>query len=413
MKIVISSGHGSIVRGARGYPVPPQLDEVDQARRVVETVAEYLRSVGVTVVTLHDNVSTSQSANLNWITSHHNAAFGGAGHDWDLSIHFNAYDGSAHGTEVLYVTQESMARKLSDAISAAAGTTNRGPKYRGDLAFLNNTNEPACLIETVFCDHTGDSNAYNDNYEELCRAIAETLSGEQIDEHPPIEPPIDTEPPPTGVPQTGTVVNLTAGDTLNVRASSSSSSPIIGKADNNDLVTVVASAYNGETLWYKLKFGDDHMAGVAVYGWASASYIDVENEVPEAEGEWHSGITATEFGGGGDDQDSAYPDVDWINDNTHGVALPYKWKDTPRPRVIVRGPAGEVETDIVDLGPWNLDDDGYVLGSARPMVETQYEEGTEAENGQVPTNDAGIDLTPPVARAVGVSGKGKVSWRFA
>jgi hypothetical protein len=81
--------------------------------------------------------------------------------------------------------------------------------------------------------------------------------------------------------------------------------------------------------------------------------------------------------------------------------------------VIVKGPKGEVIADIVDLGPWNLDDENYVLGTSRPMVETQYAEGTPAENGQVPTNDAAIDLTPPIASAVGISGKGKVSWRFA
>ena len=413
MKIVISSGHGKYIRGASGYPVPPQLDEVDQARRVVETVAGYLRGVGVTVVTLHDNVSTSQSANLNWITSHHNAE---GSHDWDVSVHFNAYNGSAHGVEVLYVTQESMAKKLVDAMAAAGHLTNRGPKYRGDLAFLNNTNEPAVLLETCFCDNTGDSNLYNQHYDAICRAVAETLSGKTVGEQPPVEPPVEppTEPPPaTGDPQTGTVHSLVAGDTLNIRAGSSSSSPIIGKAENADLVTVVASTWNGDTEWYKLKFGDDHMAGVAVYGWASAAYIDVEGDIPGAEGEWHSNITATEFGGGGDDQDSAYPDIDWIDSNTRGVALPYKWKESPRPKVTVRGPAGEITTDIVDLGPWNLDDQEYVLGTARPMVETQYEEGTQAENGQVPTNDAAIDLTPPIAAAVGISGKGKVSWKLA
>jgi hypothetical protein len=408
MKIVISSGHGKYIRGASGYPVPPQLDEVDQARRVVETVAEYLRLAGVTVVTLHDNSSTSQSANLSWITSHHNSQ---GPHDWDISVHFNAYDGSAHGTEVLYVTQESMARDLSAAISSAGHFTNRGPKYRGDLSFLNNTNEPAVLLETCFCDNTGDSNLYNQHYDAICRAIAETLSGEQIDEQPPVEPPV--EQPPSGEPQTGTVHGLSAGDTLNIRASSSSSSPIIGKAENNDLVTVVSSAMNGDTKWYKLKFGDDHMAGVAVYGWGSSAYIEVAQDPPVAEDEWHSNITATEFGGGSDSQDSAYPDIDWVTSTTRGVALPYKWKTTPRPRVIVRGPGGEVETNIVDLGPWNLDDDGYVLGGERPMVETQYENGIPAENGQVPSNDAAIDLTPPIAAAVGISGKGKVSWRLA
>ena len=153
------------------------------------------------------------------------------------------------------------------------------------------------------------------------------------------------------------------------------------------------------------------MSGVAVYGWAAGDYIDPHGEIPTEE--WHENITATEFGGGGDDQDSAYPDIDWINSATMGVALPYKWKTTPRPKVVVSGPMGETTTDVVDLGPWNLDDEGYVLGTARPMAEQQYKNGTSAQNGQVPTNDAGIDLTEPIARIVGVSGKGKVRWKFA
>ena len=38
MRVVISSGHGKHIRGASGY-----IDEVDEARKVVETVADYLR----------------------------------------------------------------------------------------------------------------------------------------------------------------------------------------------------------------------------------------------------------------------------------------------------------------------------------------------------------------------------------
>jgi hypothetical protein len=175
---------------------------------------------------------------------------------------------------------------------------------------------------------------------------------------------------------------------------------------------VVAQAHNADTLWYQLKFGDDHMAGVAVYGWAAARYIDVDGQVPEAEGEWRSNITATEFGGGSDAQDSAYPDIDYINDDTVGVALPYKWAGE-RPQIHVRGPGGEITCDVVDLGPWNIDDPNYVLNGERPLVEQQYDDKTEAQNGQVPTNNAAIDLTPPVADAVGISGKGTVQWKFA
>jgi N-acetylmuramoyl-L-alanine amidase len=403
-KVAISSGHGLYVRGASGSPVPPQLDEVNEARKVVDRVAQLLGCVK-----FHDNSSTSQSANLNAITNWHNKQ----SRDLDVSVHFNAYDHSAHGVEVLYVTQQSLAAELSAEIAEVGQFTNRGAKKRTDLAFLNNTNKPAILVETCFCDNTGDSNKYNQYFESICQSIAEIIGDTMIEEPP--EEIIDPEPPDPEEPGTdqltGTVHGLAAGDVLNIRASSSSSSPIIGRAVNGDLVTVIGSAMNGSTQWYKLQFGDDHMAGVAVYGWAAASYIQVDGEPPESGAQWHTDITATEFGGSGDDQDSAYPDIDWINSSSKGIALPYKWSGT-RPRVTIRGPSGETTCDIIDLGPWNLDDDMYVLNGERPLVETQYEDGTEAQNGMVPSNDAAIDLTPPIAKAVGISGKGKVSWRF-
>jgi hypothetical protein len=181
MKIAISSGHGKYVRGASGSPVPPQLDEVNEARRVVETTADYLRSVDVGVVTFHDNTSHDQNTNLHTITNWHN----NQARDLDVSIHFNAFDGSAHGTECLYVTQQGLASKVAGAIATASGLTNRGGKYRSDLFVLNNTDEPAILAEICFCDNTGDSNIYNDHYEDICRALAEAISGQAIGAPPP------------------------------------------------------------------------------------------------------------------------------------------------------------------------------------------------------------------------------------
>jgi len=408
MKIAISSGHGLYVRGASGY-----VDEVDEARRVVEQVAVNLRSMGVGVQTFHDNVSTSQSENLNRIVNWHNSQT----RDLDCSTHFNAYVSTTKpmGVEVLYVTQESLARKVSAAIADAGDFIDRGPKYRADLAFLNNTNKPAILIETCFCDSKADTDNYNRLFDAICIAIAESTSGQTLGEpeQPPEQPPEGERPPLPQPPQTGTVHGLVPGDVLNIRATASSSSPIIGIADNNDLLTVVGYAMNGDTKYYKCQWGDPHMAGIAVYGFASAAYVTVEGDVDPIEQGWHDDIEATEFGSGSDNQDSAYPDIDWINDTTRGVALPYKWKETPRPKVVVKGPSGEIETEIVDLGPWNLDDQNYVLGAARPLAEEQYANRTEAQNGQVPTNRAGIDLTPPIADAIGISGKGSVSWRFA
>jgi N-acetylmuramoyl-L-alanine amidase len=187
MRIAISSGHGKHIRGARGQPVPPQLDEVDEARHVVDRVWELLADVGC--VKFHDDVSTTQSENLDRIVSWHNDQ----DRTLDVSVHFNCYDHSANGTEVLYVTQGDLADEVSEAIALAGGFTNRGAKYRDDLAFLNGTDEPAILIEVCFCDHTGDSERYRQNFEQICHAIAETITGSDVGWRPPGHgrPPIE------------------------------------------------------------------------------------------------------------------------------------------------------------------------------------------------------------------------------
>jgi hypothetical protein len=196
--IVISSGHGKYVRGASGY-----LDEVDEARRVVNRVAELLNEAGVLARTYHDDTSKSQSENLDRIVDKHNSY----SRDLDISVHFNAYETTSKpmGVEVLYVTQEALASSLSAAMAAAEGLPNRGGKYRGDLAFLNGTSEPAILIETCFVDSSADSTAYEDTFEALCRTIAETVGEVSIGappDRPPVEPPQrpPVEPPnPPGV----------------------------------------------------------------------------------------------------------------------------------------------------------------------------------------------------------------------
>jgi len=182
--VFISSGHGLHVRGAAGLPVPPQLDEVDEARKMVDHIAELLRDRGVGVSVFHDNESRDQQSNLNAIVAAHNCA----SRQLDISVHFNAFDGNAHGTEVLYVTQEDLACELSSAIASAGHFTNRGGKLRNDLKFLNSTEMPAVLIETAFCDHTGDSNLYRENFEDICEAVACVIGGEAEDEDRPDRP---------------------------------------------------------------------------------------------------------------------------------------------------------------------------------------------------------------------------------
>ena len=181
--ICISSGHGLYIRGASG-PEPYGIDEVDEARKVVEATAELMRERGVDVLTYHDDVSTTQDENLHRIVDWHNSQI----RSLDVSCHFNCYNTTAHGTEVLYVNEDVLAEDLSAVIADALGITNRGPKYRSDLFFLNQTSEPAVLLEICFCDHEGDCGAYEDEFEELCDGIADVIAGPGKAERPPVEP---------------------------------------------------------------------------------------------------------------------------------------------------------------------------------------------------------------------------------
>jgi len=221
------------------------------------------------------------------------------------------------------------------------------------------------------------------------------------------------EHPPRPVEVAAVVYDLAEGDLLNIRASASSSAPIIGTAENGDHVTVVGDAYNGSTRWFRLRFGKKRGSDVEVYGWAIGTYLR-RLGVPDDRELWRENITATVFGHAGDEQEGAYGG--WIDEDTFGVSFPYKWRNEPRPEAIIIERNGKrIEAPIVDVGPWNTDDPRYVIDGRRPMAETQYAHGIEAQNGMVPSNDAGIDLTEPVATALGISlaeGHGKVRWKF-
>jgi uncharacterized protein (TIGR02594 family) len=117
-----------------------------------------------------------------------------------------------------------------------------------------------------------------------------------------------------------------------------------------------------------------------------------------------TGITATQFGGQGDANASAYGGT--VDPNKPGVALPFRFAGA-RPQVRVWSGTRSVVCDIVDVGPWYPSARGgadpYWQGGARPRAESDTR-----------TNGAGIDLTPAAWAAIGAAGrgKGKVDWEF-
>ncbi len=201
LKVVISSGHGKYIRGAAG-PSPWGLDEVNEARKVVEQTATVLRGMGVTVTTFHDDISDDQDENLNRIVDFHNDQ---GTHDLDISVHFNSADFSGSdqtsdpvGVEVFYQSNagKEYATKTVNAIAAASGLKNRGPKT-GNLFFLSHTNQTANLEEICFVNSRADVDIYHAKFNAICNALAESISGKKVQPGAPETKPPTTPKPPT------------------------------------------------------------------------------------------------------------------------------------------------------------------------------------------------------------------------
>lgn len=173
--VAISSGHGLYVAGASGF-----INEVEEARKVVDKVTDLLQNSGVTVHKFHDNTSRNQRDNINRIVRFHNSK----NRSLDVSVHFNAFkktDGPM-GVEVLYYSENGriVAEKVATAISKASGLKNRGAKRRTNLGFLKGTNKPAILIEVCFVDSKADVNIYRNKFDAICKVIAESITGKKV-----------------------------------------------------------------------------------------------------------------------------------------------------------------------------------------------------------------------------------------
>lgn len=167
--ITISPGHWKIGTGARDL-----IDEVTEARKVVNRVIEILRASGIVTNHVEDNTSINQQQNLAYLVKQHNAT----NRKLDVSIHFNSsarkVDGI--GTECLYYDQKELATKVSSAIATAGKLKDRGAKEHKELAFLNGTDKPAILIEVCFVSSEYDCKMYKQNFEVICQEIVKELA---------------------------------------------------------------------------------------------------------------------------------------------------------------------------------------------------------------------------------------------
>ena len=192
-QVNISSGHSINCQGAADI-----INEVTEARKVVDRVYEIIKASGKQCYKYHDT-SSSSTQNLVNIVNWHNGFKDGV----DVSIHFNAYThiNKPMGTEVCYYSNSSLAAAVSKEVATAGGFINRGAKQRTGLYFLKHTNKPAILIEVCFVDSVADVNLYRANFERICQAIAKSLIGSVVAQAPTTSTPVATAPTPAPKPK--------------------------------------------------------------------------------------------------------------------------------------------------------------------------------------------------------------------
>ena len=184
MKMNVHAGHnpdGKRACGAIGI-----IKESTENRKVCKEVIRLLRENGVTVY----NCTVDDGKDVGDVVykivnkcNKHNV-------DFDMSIHFNSGakdkkgNDKSTGVEVLIrsdVNKElvQMANRICKSVSKL-GFKNRGIKYRKDLYFLNNTNDPALLVECCFVDDKDDIELYN--YKTMAKAIVEGVLDKTLSE---------------------------------------------------------------------------------------------------------------------------------------------------------------------------------------------------------------------------------------
>lgn len=161
-----------------GHNAPPDtgasgIRQEDQLTREVGTrVISKLRALGNTVVDCTParafSVTNSLYQRINAANVNRVDAF--------VSIHFNAFNGRAYGTEVFAISAAGrrMGQPVVDRI-AALGFFKRGLKNGAHLYVLRNTIAPAILVECCFCDSALDMSLYNPD--SMSDAIVQGLTG--------------------------------------------------------------------------------------------------------------------------------------------------------------------------------------------------------------------------------------------
>ena len=183
MKVFVNPGHKP---GLDSGAVNPDsgMQEADVALAVGELVVKYLTAAGVDCVILQSNSLNGEDEDEDNPSICRTANESGA--DIFVSIHCNAANGAAYGTEVEVYSYNSteateLGQCIQDQIVSALGTTDRGLKERPNLAVLRGTDMPAVLVEMAFIDNDEDAALLESKQDDFARAIARGVTDWECD----------------------------------------------------------------------------------------------------------------------------------------------------------------------------------------------------------------------------------------
>lgn len=164
------SGHGAGDSGAVGNGAK----EADLTRQATYLLEGKLKAYDCTV----SRYPVSRNAYED--NRNGNLAVSFSSYDLIVEVHFNSYNGEAHGVEVLYkpTSMKTLAAKISAAI-AKVGFLDRGAKMRSDLMNMNTCARlgvPYVLIETCFIDNAADMKLYRQKLDTVWANVCHTIA---------------------------------------------------------------------------------------------------------------------------------------------------------------------------------------------------------------------------------------------
>jgi N-acetylmuramoyl-L-alanine amidase len=202
MIIGLRGGHSKNYIGAIGI-----VKEYEQMQEFFKAVSEVLILYGHTVIDCNSNANTSSGELSEGATKANNNNV-----DLFISLHMNAFNGSANGVEALVSSANSgavsYATKLCDNFSLL-GLKNRGVKYQ-KFYEMNHVNAANIIFEMCFCDSMEDMAIYfNNSWSALAYRFCNA-----IDTSIPITPPaqakgyiVTTYLPPDSATYNGVDIN--------------------------------------------------------------------------------------------------------------------------------------------------------------------------------------------------------------